>query len=344
MKMGAKARRRGSGRARVSLLPRLARWAGVGIFVLGAVLSCDGPTEPEYDGVWEVVPTPKCLAGVRDICFVTANDGWAVAGHQIWHYDGSSWKLFKDLHPADPRYDYGLTQVWFNGRNDGWFAGVEARSQSDYSSRMWHYDGSVLRLVDTPEVHHLYKLWFNAPDDGWAFGGDYALRYDGVKWYKTEFPTLFWSDCFFKDSNDGWGVSLHSIWKWDGTAWANVKAVDNWFECISFAAPDNGWAMGDREEYSGEPPVYRYDGKKWANYKGPWRPADGFYDVEFLRSDYGWAVGLDTYFWNGETWLRYEAPDDEVGNSTSYCVECVGENDVWIGATQGRILRFKGFD
>jgi len=40
--------RRGSSRARGSTLPRLARWAGVGVFVFGALLlSCDeGPTEP----------------------------------------------------------------------------------------------------------------------------------------------------------------------------------------------------------------------------------------------------------------------------------------------------------
>jgi hypothetical protein len=208
---------------------------------------------------------------------------------------------------------------------------------------MWHYDGSSFKEVTIPDVRHIYKLWFNAPDDGWAFGGDYALRYDGEKWYKTEFPTPYWSGCFFWNSNDGWAVSLHSIWKWDGTTWTRVKTVDNWFECIGFATTDNGWAMGWREEYSGEPPVYRNDGKGWANYKGPWRAADDFCDVEFLRPDYGWAVGLDSYFWDGEKWTCYELPEDEVGTRPAHCVECVNENDVWVGTTRGSILRFKGF-
>ncbi|UCH78474.1 MAG: hypothetical protein JSU81_00575 [Candidatus Coatesbacteria bacterium] len=320
----------------------MARWAGVGLIVFGVLLSCDGE-EPEYDGVWEVVPTPKCLAGVRDICFVTPNDGWAVAGHQIWHYDGSSWSLFRDLHPADPRYDYGLTQVWFNGPNDGWFAGDEMRSQSDYRSRMWHYDGSSFKEVAIPDVRHIYKLWFNAPDDGWAFGGYYALRYDGQKWYRTDFPTYRWKCCFFWGPNDGWATGVVSIWRWNGVNWDQVKEVSNELRCVAFPARNLGWAMGDRIEYSGEAPVYRYDGSKWTNHEGPFRPADRFYDIEFVTVDYGWAVGLDSYFWDGEFWTYFEVPADEVGGKGAYCIECVSEEDVWVGATQGRILRFKGF-
>jgi hypothetical protein len=113
----------------------IVKYCGLAALLAGAAFclpSCDDdPTGPEpepYEGVWEWVPTPKCLATVNDIYFVSANDGWAVAGHQIWHYDGSSWKLFKELRPADPRYDYGLTQVWFNGPNDGWVAGIENRT------------------------------------------------------------------------------------------------------------------------------------------------------------------------------------------------------------------------
>jgi hypothetical protein len=325
----------------------IVKYCGLAALLAGAALyfsNCDGPTEPEYEGVWEVVPTPKCLAGVRDIFFVSANDGWAVAGHQVWHYDGSGWKLFKDLHPPDPRYDYGLTQVWFNGPSDGWFAGEEARSQSDYSSRMWHYDGSSFKEVTIPDVRHIYKLWFNAPDDGWALGGYYALRYDGVNWYKTEFPTYRWKGCFFWAPDDGWATSVFGIWRWDGVNWDRVEEVNNYLRCIGFPSRDLGWAMGERVEYSGEPPVYRYDGSKWTNHRGPYRPADIFYDVEFLGPDYGWAVGLDTYFWDGDKWSLYEIPEDEVGNSSTYCVECVSENDVWVGASQGRILHFKGFN
>jgi hypothetical protein len=329
-------------------LPRLACWAGVGVFVLTvAIMNCDeGPTEPEpYKGVWERVPTPKCLAGVRDICFVTANDGWAVAGHQIWHYNGKSWALYKDLHPADPRYDYGLTQVWFNGPNDGWFAGIENRTSSVYVSHMWHYDGSDFTEVPIPNVRFIYKVHFNAPDDGWAFGGDYALRYDGERWYKTEFPTYRWKGCFFWASDDGWANSVFGIWRWDGVNWNLVEEVDNYLLCIGFPARDLGWAMGEPEEYSGEPPVYRYDGKGWANYKGRWRAADDFYDVEFLSADYGWAVGLDTYFWDGDGWTLYKLPEvPDCGYDYAICVECFTENDVWVGTQDGRILRFKGFN
>ncbi|MEE8639915.1 MAG: hypothetical protein V3T41_05855, partial [bacterium] len=78
-------------------MKKLMRYCGLAALFAGAALyfsSCDeGPTEPEpYKGVWERVPTPKCLSTVNDIYFVSSNDGWAVAGNQIWHYDGSSFK------------------------------------------------------------------------------------------------------------------------------------------------------------------------------------------------------------------------------------------------------------
>ena len=206
----------------------LIRYCGLGALLAGAALyfsDCDGegPTgPPPYKGVWEWVPTPKCLASVNDIYFVSANDGWAVAGHQIWHYDGSRWKMVEKLVPEDPRYDYGLTQIWFNGPNDGWVAGIENRTYSVYVSHMWHYDGSSFKEVTIPNVRFIYKMHFNAPDDGWAFGGDFALRYDGTKWYKTQFATLFWHGCFFWDENDGWAVSRGGIHKWDGNKWDKV--------------------------------------------------------------------------------------------------------------------------
>jgi hypothetical protein len=330
----------------------LARWAGVGVFVLGVMLSCNGdePTGPEpVKSVWEWVPTPKCLAPVNDIYFVSANDGWAVAGHQIWHYDGSSWNVFKDLHPADPRYDYGLTQVWFNGPNDGWFAGIENRTYSVYVSHMWHYDGSEFKEVSIPNVRFIYKIHFNAPDDGWAFGGDYALRFDGSKWYKTEFPTLYWSGCFFWTANDGWAVSKAAIYKWNGFDWTPVKTVgeDTWLNCIGFAKSTDGWALGEEALMSGSKTyAWRWDGSKWERDNSFLFPRGGFanFDVDFLNSYYGWAVGDSTFHWNGENWKRYDEPQAESGRGF-YCltVFIIDEQDVWAGGSEGTIIHFKGF-
>ena len=330
------------------------RYCGLAALLAGAAFclpSCDdeGPTEPTpYKGVWEWVPTPKCLASVNDIYFVSANDGWAVAGHQIWHYDGSSWKLVKELRPADPRYDYGLTQIWFNGPNDGWVAGIENRTYSVYVSHMWHYDGSSFKEVTIPNVRFIYKMYFNAPDDGWAFGGDYALRYDGTKWYKTQFPTLFWHGCFFWDENDGWAVSRGGIHKWDGNKWDKVLETSDTttLRCIGFASRENGWALGSPAE-PGQTNAWRWDGIEWQKSEA-FRFANGgyldFYDLQFIARDYGWAVGVGTWHWDGEKWTRYGKPYGVRGTGFEVlCVFCIDENDVWAGGTEGNIIHFKGF-
>jgi hypothetical protein len=333
----------------------LVKYCGFAALLAGAALflpSCDcddGPTGPEpYDGVWEWVPTPKCLGTVSDIYFVSANDGWASAGHQIWHYDGSSWKVFKDLRPADPRYDYGLTQVWFNGPNDGWFAGIENQTSSVYVSRMWHYDGSELREVEIPNVRFIHKLYFNAPNDGWAFGGDYALRCDGSKWYQTEFPTPAWSGCFFWDADDGWANSLTGIWKWDGITWERVCGVLNWLRCIGFATRTNGWALGEPTMDDPNTNAWRWDGVDWKRepaFTFPNGGVLGFNDIQFLNPDFGWAVGIGTWHWDGEKWTRYDKPPGVRGTSFEVrSVFCLSENDVWAGGTEGNIIHFKGFN
>ncbi len=324
------------------------RYCGLAALLAGAALyfsNCDGdgPTGPEpVKSVWEWVPTPKCLAPVRDICFVNPNDGWAVAGHQIWHYDGSRWKLFKEVRPADPRYDYGLTQVWFNGPNDGWVAGIENRTYSVYVSHMWHYDGSSFSEVEIPDVRFIYTLHFNAPDDGWALGGDYALRFDGNKWYKTEFPTLSWGGCFFWNASDGWAVSRQGIHRWDGEKWGVVKYVDSILNCIGFADRKNGWAMGEGSMSAPRTKVWHYDGNTWSedeNFAG-----FDYFDVRFLNADYAWAVGTSTFHWDGKAWKRFYTPRTEGGRGFyCTCVFIINEKNVWVGGDEGTIIRFNGF-
>jgi hypothetical protein len=334
---------------------KLLRYCGLAALLAGAALyfsDCgEEPTGPEpVKSVWEWVPTPKCLASVNDIYFVSANDGWAVAGHQIWHYDGAGWKLFKNLHPANPRYDYGLTQVWFNGPNDGWFAGMENRTSSVYVSKMWHYDGAEFKEVTIPNVRFIYKMHFNAPDDGWAFGGDYALRFDGSKWYQTEFRTLYWSGCFFWDANDGWAVSMGGVYKWNGYEWNLAVTVgeDTWLNCIGFTEPGLGWALGEEAPMSGSHTnAWRWNGIKWEPERA-FTFANGgvlpFYDIQFLGPGYGWAVGIGTWHWDGAKWTRYDKPPGVRGKGFEVrSVFCIDENDVWAGGTEGNIIHFKGF-
>jgi len=102
--------------------------------------------------------------------------------------------------------------------------------------------------------------------------------------------------------------------------------------------------MGNWEGYP-DSPVYYYNGVEWSKVDGPYqRPQDFFYDVEFLNADYGWAVGSDTYYWDGERWTLFKIPEAETGPDYVVSLCCVSENDVWIGGADGRIMHFTGFE
>jgi hypothetical protein len=213
---------------------------------------------------------------------------------------------------------------------------------------MWHYDGSSLKEVEIPNVRFIYTLHFNAPDDGWAFGGDYALRFDGNRWYRTEFPTLSWSGCFFWNARDGWAVSRFGIHKWDGSAWEKTfdTSIITTLRCIGFSTRNYGWALGSPAE-PGQTNAWCWDGIEWQRSE-VFKFANGgyldFYDLQFITQDYGWAVGTGTWHWDGEKWTRYDKPPGVRGTSFQVrSVFCVNENDAWAGGTEGNIIHFKGF-
>ena len=70
-----------------------------------------------------------------------------------------------------------------------------------------------------------------------------------------------------------------------------------------------------------------------------------FYDVQFTAPDYGWAVGIGTWHWDGAKWTRYDKPwSRETGKGFDCrCVFILSENDVWAGGGRGDIIHFKGF-
>jgi len=327
----------------------------VGVFVLtAAMLSCDGegPTgPPPYKGVWEWVPTPKCLAPVKDIYFVSADDGWAVAGNQIWHWDGLKWAVDTKFVSADPRNDISIGSIWFNGPNDGWAGGGEIIPGNRSMSKLWHYERENWNEFAHPEVKGIGEFWFFAPENGYAFTADEALRYNGNKWEKTGFNSAAMTGLFFWNTRDGWATSMTGIWRWDGSTWGKVfdTSIDTILHCIGFAAPNRGWALGEPLPMSGSKTnAWRWNGVEWQRERAfTFTNADvlPFYDIQFLNANYGWAVGTGTWHWDGEKWTRYDKPwSGEDGKSFQcWTVFCLDENDVWAGGDRGNIIHFKGF-
>ncbi len=327
-------------------MKRIVKYCGLGAFLAGASFcfpSCDGPTEPEYDGVWEVVPTPKCLGAVSDIYFVNSNYGWAVAGWgYVWHYDGNNWKKVHEFKSSAPENDVAAVTIWFENESEGWAAGHELTPSREYHTKIWRYESATWSEVTCPDAGWVSRIWFNSPNDGWLIGGEYALRYDGSKWYKTDFFSLYWKDCFFENENDGWATSKHGIYKWDGLEWVRVKDVDTDLECIGLATPTKGWAMGYESGWSFGDVAWRYDGSNWTK-ENQICPFENL-DVHFLNANFGWAGGISTFQWNGEKWTRYDKPLGAGGRLFMvHSVFCVSESDVWMGGTEGNIIHFKGF-
>jgi hypothetical protein len=197
---------------------------------------------------------------------------------------------------------------------------------------------SVWEWVPTPKCLAPVKdIYFVRANDGWAFGGSYALRWDGEKWYRTEWPSSATTDVWFNSPDDGWRTTPAYIHHWDGVSWARVAECGPFegFASIAFNEPDSGWS-GLYADWPGYPQMFHYDGYKWDYYP------DGFtqdvWDIDFSSTDYGCAVGIEaSIFKNGE-WVPTADP-----KCVFWCVECVGPDDIWAGSDSGDIYHFTGF-
>ena len=189
--------RRGASRGRVSLLPRLARWAGVGVFILGAMMACDdggtGPTPPDPNPnepypvwvsyyvkkEWEkfdrngnslayVTPKPPCwLEGMNP----DNGDIWASDGDDNLYVFDRTGKYKREVgNFEDP------TSVAFDTKRDVvWIADGSGEEGSILTK--CNYDGEVLKKVEAPEYMAEIKVYEETGDIwGVGWGGVYEKR------------------------------------------------------------------------------------------------------------------------------------------------------------------------
>ena len=347
--------RRGTSRVRVWTLPMLARWAGVGVFVLavGVLVSCDDDTDDFYYAPWEIIQGP--VSGYADIFklfFLSPDDGWALTYGKVLHYNGHEWKVVKDFDTGQEDYYVSPYDMWFFAPGDGWFFGYERigpnYGQNEYHSKIWRYENGNWSEVPHEDQGGVVGAWFNSPDDGWVCGDGCLLHWDGSTW-EAVIPDIRYSFCdtCFVSKNDGWAVGLWGgMEHWDGATWTDVpfdiQAKISEVNCIVFNAPDSGW-VGYGGYYRWN--MYHYDGKEWGLYKTKLTALD-FKDIHFLGANNGWAVGSNTppyrppdagWRWDGEGWRPYPFPPVFSPRS----VWTVSEYEVWAGGKKGRFAHLK---
>jgi hypothetical protein len=342
-------KRRGSGRARVSLLPRLARWAGVGVFVLGAgILSCDdnGTGPVPYDGPWEVVDCPDLpdLHYLTGVHFVNADLGYCAGGPYILKWDGVSWKKDYELIPTPPYDMASCYDVFFLNENDGWVAGGEGTASMG-NVVILHWDGNIWERVpqDLP-MDYVYCIFFLDENHGWI-GGDGIAKWDGSEWsYDADIAVV--KGIFFNSPTDGWAVSKYneSIYHYDGATWTRVHD-DPWgieLYSIWFTSPDHGWAGGMGTNTADESNIMEYKNGDWFPYlEPPWdegirRDVNA---VHFSGPNNGWAVGQKTYRWDGKRWWYVDSPRPETGVFTD--VFAISDRDAWAVTEGAEILHYQ---
>jgi hypothetical protein len=133
---------------------------------------------------WSPAPSSDNYAQIMSIGVVNARDVWAVSETELFHFDGSAWKVVQ-LPPGPPAY-HGLslgkliirsaTDGWILHDNPGWKDGKLT------GALVLHFDGAQWQWVSLPAVIDMGNLTdFALVSDtqGWAAGDGFTATSAG---------------------------------------------------------------------------------------------------------------------------------------------------------------------
>jgi hypothetical protein len=283
-----------------------------------------------------MVPCPEGPSYLKGVFFLNPNLGYAVGCEYILKYDGANWKVDYVCEGA------ALEDIWFNGPDDGWACG-------------WQHEGGVLlrydgrrwgRFEHNTAANAFYALHFSNPNDGWAAGFG-ICRWNGQRWeYVSDLTYL--TDIYANSSTDVWATGVHDekIYHYDGTAWTRVHD-DPWgieLYSIFFTSPDHGWVGGMEANAGDESNIIEYRDGDWFYYlEPPWdegirRTVNA---LHFAGPNNGWAVGQETFRWDGARWWYVEPPPRSMRRGTLNDVFTLSENDAWAVGNTRTIIHYK---
>jgi photosystem II stability/assembly factor-like uncharacterized protein len=236
----------------------------------------------------------------------------------------------------------GLFSFYFSSDSVGWAVGVSTILHTSDGGNIWYEQ-------DYPVASNLYSVFFVDNYIGWASGSNGVILHttDGGNNWVEQYHSFtsggyFFNGLYFLDANNGWAVGgkpftygssskrviLHTTD--GGDTW-----VTNLFETntvplkkVYFTDSNNGWAVGDYDQYSGHVLHTSNGGNTWVA-QDPGVTSQ-LSDVHFTDSNTGWITGIFGLLLHtingGDTWMSV---DPGTSNSLSGIHFIDGQNG-WI--------------
>jgi len=281
-------------------------------------------SEPNPDGVWEVVSSPNTGSPHNyfyGVASIASNDVWAVGGYGnlttraqqlIQHWDGLSWTMVTT--PTLPSNYNELLAISAVSANDVWAVG-----SSDGEALAEHWDGTSWSVVPNPN-----------PDMGNRFLGVATIASDDV-----------WAVGYHVGAD---GLSQTLVERWDGTSWSvvpspNVPNQHNTLNAVTVVpgSPDELWAVGRADPSM--PLILHWNGTQWSIVPGPDAGSVPLlYGVVAISANDVWAVGWTSFgsgpvtltlHWNGSSWSVVPSPNPSVTFNYLWAVDALATDDVW---------------
>ena len=215
-------------------------------------------------------------------------DGWPWRERMFAHYNASSWQ------PASPGGTLTTTMYSIDmySSSEGWAVGGASDASGIIGKGRWN--GTSWQDVSPGINRILYAVDMYSPTEGWAVGqGGTTLHWDGAQWTLVPSPSgavTLKSVSTFSATN-AWAVGstnawTNNVWRWDGTQWNVVPTPDGApLESVAMRAPNDALIGGDRGT------IYHWDGTALTSSNSRWT-TNGYYAVDFLAPNDGWAVGV----------------------------------------------------
>lgn len=324
------------------------------------------------DGATNIVQDVSALS--RDVVWAVGHAGWPIQTLAM-RWDGTTWSITPTPNPSSSLNI--LDGVVALASDDAIAVGGYNSAGGSTEPLTLRWNGVEWRRsadLDFPNGAEFFAIDAAGPDEVWAVGARFegapgpsvvtlAARLGGDSWEVV--PSLFVGDASnrFLDvgivaPDDVWAVGFWNsygsavfhilIAHFDGEEWRVVEvqdpSVDAQLSGVAAIAPDDVWAVGDRNDIAGEgqePLIMHWDGGAWSVSPLPLfseGPAT-LEDIAAISPDDIWTVGTHTLsdgtprpllmHWDGTTWSV--APAGASGGAGEWFrgVDDVDECDVW---------------
>jgi hypothetical protein len=284
----------------------------------------DGPNRA-LPGTWKATSGITAQTTLNSV-WARPADVWAVgyagSAGQIWHFDGTSWKLSTDV-PAGTGVLYG---VWAASASETWAVGAFATILHRVAGGSWVSVSAPLLFSGT-----LSGVWGSGSSDVWAVGtGGNILHWDGTVW--SQVPSAATKDLLSVSgagTSDEWAVGLGgAVLQGAGNLWTSAQSpTQNVLYSVWENAANDVWTVGADG-------AFHFDGNKWSSSAGVSKALA----VWSSGASDAWAAGSGggIAHFDGTAWLPAPSAttEDLLGASGS------SATDVWAVGNHGAAVHY----